>query len=105
RRTWIARLDVSPRAWIDRRVELSFPRFSRHAHGGTVGNGSRDGAEPGNRGSGYRGQRAADQGRGSRTERFLRHGAKGQEVAMPSVDIIDLSNKKVGSLELADAVF
>src|SRR4029077_2366261 len=34
-----------------------------------------------------------------------RHRSEGQEVAMPSVDIIDLNNKVVGSFELADAVF
>ena len=31
--------------------------------------------------------------------------AEGEEVAMPSVDIIDLNNQKVGTLELSDAVF
>ncbi len=53
-----------------------------------------------------RGQRAGGEGRGSRTERRLRASAEGQEVtAMPTVDIVDLNNQKVGSLELADEVF
>ena len=30
---------------------------------------------------------------------------RAKRVAMPSVDVIDLSNKKVGTLDLADAVF
>ena len=38
-------------------------------------------------------------------ERRLRDRAEGQEIAMPSVDVLDLNNKKVGSVELADAVF
>ena len=47
----------------------------------------------------------AGEGRGPRAEWRLRHGAEGQEIAMPSVDIIDLNNQKVGTIELADAVF
>ena len=39
-------------------------------------------------------------------ERRLRGGAEGEEVtAMPTVDVVDLNNQKVGELELADAVF
>ncbi len=55
--------------------------------------------------SGHRGQRDGGQGRGARAERRLRRGAEGEEVIMPSVDVIDLNNTKVGEVELADAVF
>ena len=85
----------------------SFPSrvFPGMRMGGQMGTDAGDGAESGNRRSGHRGQRAAGEGRGSGTQRRLRDGAEGEEVAMPSVDIIDLNNKKVGTLELADAVF
>src|SRR5208283_2039185 len=57
-------------------------------------------------GSGHRGQRAGGEGRGARTERRLRGRAEVEEVTpMPTVDVVDLNNEKVGELELADAVF
>src|SRR5579862_2356266 len=105
RRRRISRFHVSPRSRFDRRIQLSVARVPRNAHGGADGHNAGDGAESGDRRSGYRGQRAAGEGRGPGTQRRLRSGAEGQEIAMPSVDVLDLNNKKVGSVELADAVF
>src|SRR5207249_4136919 len=63
-----------------------------------------DGAEPRDHRSRYRGQRAGGEGRGAGTQWRLRHGAEGEAI-MPTVDVVDLSNQKVGELELADKVF
>ena len=76
-----ARVDVPPRAGIDRRVQLSVARVSGNADGRALWRSASDGAESGNRGSGGRGQRAGGEGRGAGSQRRLRAGAEGQEVS------------------------
>ena len=77
----IARFDVPPRAWFDRRFELPVARVSRHAHGRPHGQRAGDGPQPRNRRGGHRGQRDGGEGRGARTERRLRGGPEGEEVS------------------------
>ena len=91
---------------FDRRFQLSLAGCARHAHGRTYGQRPGDGAQPGSDRSRHRGQRAGGEGRGAGSERRIRGGAEGEEVtAMPTVDVVDLNNQKVGEVELADDVF
>ncbi len=99
------RLHAPPSARFDRRFELSVACRARYADGGTHGRRTSDGPESGNRRGGYRRQRAGGQRRGSGSQRRLCSCAEGVEVIMPTVDVIDLNNSKVGEIELADTVF
>src|SRR5207245_3242395 len=106
RRRRLARFEVSPRAGLDRRIQLPVSRRARDAHGGPHGPRAGHGEEPGSDRRRYRGQRARGEGRGSRSQWRLRGGPEGEEVTpMPTVDVVNLSNSKVGELELADKVF
>ena len=106
RRRRYPRIDVPSRSRFDRRVQLPVSRAARYAHGRTHGQRSRHGAQSRNHRGGHRGQRPGGQRRRPRTQRRVRGGAEGQEVTpMPTVDIVDLNNQKVGELELADEVF
>src|SRR5690606_1398088 len=53
----------------------------------------------------HRRQRDYGQRRCAGTEWRVCRSAEVEEVVMPSVDVIDLSNNKVGSVELSEAVF
>src|SRR4029077_12225415 len=101
-----ARLHVSPCSGFDRGIELSVQSAARDAHGGALGPRARHRAESGSDRGGYRGQRAGGEGRGAGAERRIRGGPEVEEVRlMPTVDVVDLNNQKVGELELADEVF
>ena len=102
-----ARLHVPPRAGFDRRVQLSRRACCPGMRmGGPHGQRAGDGAQPRGDRRGHRGQRAGGEGRGAGSQRRIRAGAEVQEVtAMPTVDVVDLNNQKVGEVELADEVF
>src|SRR5271167_485417 len=115
-----ARFDVSPRTGRHRRQFVSVACLEEYALSGSHGQRASDGEELESRESGYGRKPAARKGiraGAKRNVHFYQQDAQkevsavrlvefkeGREI-MPVVDVVNLSGKKVGEVELADAIF